>query len=787
MEVNFARFRKQAESFCALQPGVTVTNDWSRGSGKALALNTPIPTPSGWTTMADVRIGDVLFDENGAPCRVTNTTEVMHGRTCFEVCFDNGDSIVADAEHQWFTWTKGARASHSRKGPWRNPGVHPAVRTTQQIAESLIVGGRERNHSIPVALPLRCQNALLPIHPYMLGAWLGDGNTDDGVLTVGAQDHDEFIANMARVGERLGKRRLSPSGASAYCVRGLKVRLRSLGTLGNKHIPSAYQRASEQQRRDLLAGLLDTDGSCADGKIEFTSISKALADGVYELATSLGYKASVSEGRASLNGVDCGPKYRVYFATREDVFWLARKNARIVRGRAQVTRTTHRYIVGVRPVDSVPVKCIEVDSPSHLFLAGSAMVPTHNSWFLRQAGWWLQVAKYDGQLKRAGIPGVRIYHLMPTLEQSRRVHGPLLMGEVESDWAMLGGHLNRTTWTVNFPGGSYIQWITAERAQAQRGLRGDILTSDEIDDIPLSVFESITSPFFSEPHSLRMQLLGGTPRMGRKGALYHYARHLPKLLPEKYKSFHATCWEAIAAGIVDESYVRQMQAVTPEEIFKREWECDYDAAEGIIFSTFRENFHVRNPPGDVQWDDMFYVADHGYEDPGVILLIGQLGSGADATYWILDEVYEQHQEPDWWLDKVRERVEWYPQAKWYPDPARPDLCKSWKRAGARVQEVIKYAGSVEDGIDVIKRLLHIRKRPGGEVVEYAKLYVSECCPRTIDEFQLYKRKRDSRDPDVFLEDIVDSQNHSIDSIRYGFLTRLGYTSRKTYESGETRQ
>lgn len=380
------------------------------------------------------------------------------------------------------------------------------------------------------------------------------------------------------------------------------------------------------------------------------------------------------------------------------------------------------------------------------------------SWFLRYIGWYLQVAKYDG-IKRTGAkhPGVRINHLMPTLEQSRRVNGALMQAELESEWAFLGGHLNKQSWTVSFPGGSYIQWITAERAQSQRGLRGDILTCDEADDIEPGVFDSVTGPFFSEPHSLKQMLLGGTPRRGRKGALWRYYHDLPRQLPDKYTGIHATCWDAIKAGVIDEDYVRQMQAVTPEAIFKREWECDFDAAEGIIFSTFREDFHVRQPPEGAQWTDMFYVADHGYEDPGVILLIGQLGAGQDATYWVIDEVYEQHREPDWWLDKVRERVEWYPQAKWYPDPARPDLCKSWKRAGARVQDVIKYAGSIEDGIDIVKRALHIRRRPDG--AEYAKFYVSENCPRTIDEFQLYKRKRDSRDPDVFLEDIVDNHNH----------------------------
>jgi len=69
--------------------------------GKALALDTPLPTPDGWTTMGDVKVGDVMFDDAGAPCRVTAATDVMHDRGCYRVRFSDGSWIIADADHLW--------------------------------------------------------------------------------------------------------------------------------------------------------------------------------------------------------------------------------------------------------------------------------------------------------------------------------------------------------------------------------------------------------------------------------------------------------------------------------------------------------------------------------------------------------------------------------------------------------------------------------------------------------------------------------------------------------------
>jgi hypothetical protein len=69
--------------------------------GKALALDTPLATPSGWTSLGDVNVGDILFDETGAPCHVTAATDVMLNRNCYRVWFSDGSSIIADADHLW--------------------------------------------------------------------------------------------------------------------------------------------------------------------------------------------------------------------------------------------------------------------------------------------------------------------------------------------------------------------------------------------------------------------------------------------------------------------------------------------------------------------------------------------------------------------------------------------------------------------------------------------------------------------------------------------------------------
>ena len=98
-----------------LHPGQMIVIAARPAVGKALALDTPLPTPAGWTTMGEVRVGDQLIGADGKPTQVVAATEVMHGRPCYEVEFDDGEVIVADENHQWLTWDSPRTHERSRR------------------------------------------------------------------------------------------------------------------------------------------------------------------------------------------------------------------------------------------------------------------------------------------------------------------------------------------------------------------------------------------------------------------------------------------------------------------------------------------------------------------------------------------------------------------------------------------------------------------------------------------------------------------------------------------------
>jgi replicative DNA helicase len=157
--------------------------------------------------------------------------------------------------------------------------------------------------------------------------------------------------------------------------------LRTLGVLNDKHIPAIYLRASEAQRRDLLAGILDTDGTVTTtGSAQLAVTSWELAQGVRELVQSLGYRCSMTTKRVKGRSEASSTCYMVNFTTSDDIFRLPRKQLlHKERLRYNPQRTRWRYIVDVRSVPSVPVRCVQVNAADHLYLAGRSMIPTHNS------------------------------------------------------------------------------------------------------------------------------------------------------------------------------------------------------------------------------------------------------------------------------------------------------------------------------------------------------------------------------------------------------------------------
>ncbi|WP_322858221.1 replicative DNA helicase [Mycobacterium europaeum] len=352
-----------------LHPGQMIIVAARPGVGKALALDTPLPTPTGWTTMGDIAVGDELIGADGRPTRVVATTDVMLGRPCYEVEFSDGTVIVADAEHQWLTETRASRKSAQAAAVGynrsKNQRTFAAVRTTAEIAGTLRCDTLDRrlNHSVVNARALDLPEHELLIPPYTLGAWLGDGTSAAAQITTA---DPELIMRIEADG----------------VVGTLQARLRTLGVLGNKHIPLEYLRGSEAQRRALLAGLLDTDGTVtAGGAVQFSVTNHRLASDAAELIVSLGYRCQTSTKRVRGRRESSSIAYTLTFSTDDEVFALQRKAILHKERRAATgtVRSGSRFIVDVRRVETVPVRCVEVDNDSHLYLASRAMIPTHNS------------------------------------------------------------------------------------------------------------------------------------------------------------------------------------------------------------------------------------------------------------------------------------------------------------------------------------------------------------------------------------------------------------------------
>ncbi|OCB29590.1 replicative DNA helicase [Mycobacterium malmoense] len=340
------------------------------GVGKALALDTLLPTPNGWTTMGDVAVGDELLGADGLPTRVVAATEVMLGRPCYEVEFSDGTVIVADAQHQWLTETRASRKSAQAAAVGydrsKNQRTSAAVRTTAEIADTVRCNTLDRrlNHSVVNARALDLPDRELLVPAYTLGAWLGDGTSAAAQVTTA---DPEIIMRIE---------------ADGFAVGTLQARLRTLGVLGNKHIPMDYLRASEAQRRALLAGLLDTDGTVTGGgAVQFAVTNQRLARDVAELIVSLGYRCQTSTKRVKDRSDSSSIAYTLTFSTDDVVFALQRKSLLHKERRAATgtARLGSRFIVDVRPIESVAVRCVEVDNDSHMYLASEAMIPTHNS------------------------------------------------------------------------------------------------------------------------------------------------------------------------------------------------------------------------------------------------------------------------------------------------------------------------------------------------------------------------------------------------------------------------
>jgi len=499
---------------CPPCPGNPEWSTWlmltARGTGKALDSRTMIPVPSGWRELAEITVGDEVFDESGRICRVTAVFDVMPDEA-YRLAFSDGTTLDACADHQWVTWTHRERQvflrspyedtrrfpaewpawrlKRSRGNPRQAPRVYPDspgphIRTTAEIVKTLTCNGvqQARNHCIPLCGVLDLPEIDLPIDPYVLGVWLGDGLSAGARVTISDADAPEMLERLAACGAPLSGVPNRKEGAACAnypigirpAVRdpatgrmastgGLHAELAALGLINNKHVPTIYLRASALQRLALLQGLMDTDGGWDRDRVEFGSSNPLLAQAAVELARSLGQKPVSAKSRAMLNGKDCGPRWRVQWTPTINVFRLSRKAARFKTDGAQSLRNHHRMIKSAELIDPKPMRCLTVDSPHSMYLAGEGMIPTHNT--KAGANWVLEMA-----LSKAGL---FVGLCAPTHDDIRSVciegDSGILAEARRNSIDIPDKAYNKNRQEIELPNGSKIRGFSAEKPESIRG------------------------------------------------------------------------------------------------------------------------------------------------------------------------------------------------------------------------------------------------------------------------------------------------------------------------------
>lgn len=364
------------------------------GVGKAQPNWIKIPTPNGWTTLGEIKVGDFVFDRYGNPTKVLGVFP-QGVIDCYKVTLSDGRSTYCNNEHIWSCYANDGKSNKLKE---------------YTVKELLEMGLKRESHrsdgrvsysckfKIPFQKPVNYPRKSLNIDPYVLGCFLGDGCCMESPLTISSSD-EELVSVIA---ERIkGKYQKLPANNYSwifYNENGDKIRTKEffkdylnelVKLCADKFIPRDYLASSIEQRMELLQGLMDTDGSigCDENcyHCTYTTISEKLKDTFCELLGSLGYKFHVREdtrqGKYTKTGKAFSISINIPNSEKPKLFKLSRKK-KIAEEAAKITKRTKYDRIAIESIEKMPFQeemtCIYVDNVEHLYLTNDFIV-THNT------------------------------------------------------------------------------------------------------------------------------------------------------------------------------------------------------------------------------------------------------------------------------------------------------------------------------------------------------------------------------------------------------------------------
>lgn len=455
-----------------------------RKNGKLITLNEKIPTPSGFSTMGELSVGDVVFDKDGKQCNVVWTSDVQTPEKAYRITFSNGDQVEACSDHQWHMYSRKQHPKYFVNDKWTTNrgmgvkadnkysgmrGIYEDVWTTEEMFNAGVDSPNGKTFFVKMHSGIECSEKQLPIDPYLLGSWLGDGTEHTCHLTVGKQDMEQWKSR---------RHVESKPGVYRVWLEELSVRtLRKNNLYANKHIPEEYFTASREQRLALLQGLMDTDGTISKRgtDISIIQLRKQLAYDIVRLCYSLGLKATIKQVKKHSQLGTEGTYYHIQFSAgrnEHEVFRLKRKLDRMKPDRG---RGRSLHIVSIEPCEPTPMRCIQVDSPSGTYLFSDHYLPTHNTTALGAIP-TLYMFYCDPEKRAQGYccaadteqASVNFRHASYMIEQNPRLASRLRNGKV-----------NRSTRSWEHNDGTTFK-VLSSVAETKHGLSPSFVYIDEI-------------------------------------------------------------------------------------------------------------------------------------------------------------------------------------------------------------------------------------------------------------------------------------------------------------------
>lgn len=366
--------------------------------GSMLDLDTIIPLYDGsLKPLREIKVGDELIGKDGKGTKVVTLFGIDYPDKAYNITFSNGVTITAGIEHKWAVKVDGAERKYRDF-------------TTQDTGFLVKYFNKGKKLYIPRIERVDMQGEYPDVDPYCIGFWLGDGNSYRSSITAADEEVVKYFSQFYHLRDETYNSNYGK--AKAYAIEAkestrerntkgqfkpdknsFEYWLRTLGLMksygGEKHIPKQYFSAPYKVKLELLRGLMDSDGYAHSGAFNiFTQTKGRLLQDVIKLLKSMGITPTISKYRTaeelnkyketSQTGLQITSKkdlIELGFTCNDNPFKISRKANRY---RKPKQNSTYR-IISIVEVTKPLMRCLQVDSPDHLFAATEDMILTHNS------------------------------------------------------------------------------------------------------------------------------------------------------------------------------------------------------------------------------------------------------------------------------------------------------------------------------------------------------------------------------------------------------------------------